>query len=98
MWKQVSYESRSLVRSRPADDQVSVIVDEEADFEVINVTGELVLGEEGIIHVTYKNVGEEAVKDATVRISSDDLFSTTDDQSFIRYCEDHNRGSTNRFI
>ena len=27
-------------------DQVSVIVDEEADFEVTNVTGELVLGEE----------------------------------------------------
>ncbi|ETA67091.1 cell surface protein possibly involved in adhesion with CARDB domain [Methanolobus tindarius DSM 2278] len=64
-------------------DQVSVIVDEEADFEVTNVTGELVLGEEGIIRVTYKNTGEEAVKDATVRISSDDPFSTTDDQSFI---------------
>ncbi|MBP1908757.1 COG1361 S-layer family protein [Methanolobus bombayensis] len=64
-------------------DQVSVIVDEEADFEVTNATGELVLGEEGIIRVVYKNVGEEAVKDATVRISADDPFSTTDDQSFI---------------
>ncbi|MDK2826415.1 hypothetical protein SAMN04488589_1423 [Methanolobus vulcani] len=64
-------------------DQVSVIVKKEADFDITNVTGELVLGQEGIIHVTYKNVGEEAVKDATVRISSADPFSTTDDQSFI---------------
>ncbi|SFM18123.1 hypothetical protein SAMN04488696_0221 [Methanolobus profundi] len=64
-------------------EELSVIVEDEADFEVVNVTGELEAGQEGLIYVTYKNTGEEAVKDATVRISSDDPFSTTDDQSFI---------------
>lgn len=64
-------------------EELSVIVDEEADFEVVNVTGDLVLGEEGILRVVYRNTGEEAVKDATVRISADEPFSTTDDQSFI---------------
>ncbi|WP_406656900.1 hypothetical protein V7O62_13695 [Methanolobus sp. ZRKC2] len=63
--------------------QISIVVEEEADFEIVNVTGQLEAGKEGLLYVVYKNVGEEAVKDATVRISADDPFSTTDDQSFI---------------
>ncbi|WP_406671305.1 hypothetical protein V7O67_06590 [Methanolobus sp. ZRKC4] len=62
---------------------ISVIVEDEADFEVVNVTGELEAGSEGLLRVVYKNTGEEAVKDATVRISAADPFSTTDDQSFL---------------
>ncbi|WP_319508184.1 hypothetical protein [uncultured Methanolobus sp.] len=62
---------------------ISIVVGEEADFEVVNVTGELEAGSEGLLRVVYKNTGEEAVKDATVRISSNDPFSTTDDQSFL---------------
>ncbi len=62
---------------------ISVIVEDEADFEVVNVTGELEAGSEGLLRVVYMNTGEEAVKDATVRISADDPFSTTDDQSFL---------------
>ncbi|WP_340818768.1 hypothetical protein [Methanolobus sp. WCC4] len=62
---------------------LTVVVEEEADFEVVNVTGELEAGSEGLLRVVYKNTGEEAVKDATVRISADDPFSTTDDQSFL---------------
>ncbi|WP_406659588.1 hypothetical protein V7O66_06975 [Methanolobus sp. ZRKC3] len=63
--------------------QISIIVEKEADFDVVNVTGDLEAGEEGLLRVVYKNVGEEEVKDATVRISADDPFSTTDDQSFL---------------
>ncbi|MDY0387598.1 MAG: hypothetical protein RBT65_10825 [Methanolobus sp.] len=62
---------------------ISVIVKDKADFEVVNVTGELEAGSEGLLHVVYKNTGEEAVKDATVRISAADPFSTTDDQAFL---------------
>lgn len=62
---------------------VPIKVEEEADFEVTNVTGELMAGEEGMLYVTYKNTGEMSVKDATVRISVADPFSTTDDQAYL---------------
>lgn len=62
---------------------LTIIVEDEADFEVTNVTGDLEAGNEALLRVVYKNTGEEAVKDATVRISADDPFSTTDDQSFL---------------
>ncbi|MBN2109752.1 MAG: hypothetical protein JW705_01500, partial [Methanosarcinaceae archaeon] len=63
--------------------QVFILVEDEADFEIVNVSGELEAGKDGLLRVVYRNSGEEAIKDATVRISADDPFSTTDDQSFI---------------
>lgn len=60
-----------------------VFVKEEADFEVTGVSGELRAGEEELLYVTFENTGELPVKDATVRISTADPFSTTDDQAFI---------------
>ncbi|WP_406658133.1 hypothetical protein V7O62_06185 [Methanolobus sp. ZRKC2] len=62
---------------------IDIVVKEAPEFEVVDVEGNLYAGEEGLLYVTYENTGEEAVKDATVRISADDPFSTTDDQSFI---------------
>jgi len=62
---------------------IEVQVKKEADFEVTNVTGDLYPGDGGLLYVTYKNIGEEPAKDATVRISASDPFSTTDDQAFI---------------
>jgi hypothetical protein len=50
---------------------------------VVNVTGKLYADEEGLLRVTYKNTGEMTAKDATVKISVDDPFSTTDDQAFL---------------
>jgi len=60
-----------------------VMVKDEADFEVVEISGNMVAGEESLLYVTYKNVGELPVTDATVRISVSDPFSTTDDQAFI---------------
>ncbi len=60
-----------------------VMVKDEADFEVVEISGNMVAGEESLLCVTYKNVGELPVTDATVRISASDPFSTTDDQAFI---------------
>jgi len=62
---------------------VMVQVKKEPYFEVTNVTGSLYPKEGGMLHVTYKNVGEEPAKDATVRLSASDPFSTTDDQAFL---------------
>jgi hypothetical protein len=36
-----------------------------------------------MLRVTYKNSGEEPAKDATVRVSAADPFSTTDDQAYL---------------
>mgnify|MGYP000725132825 CR=1 FL=1 len=62
---------------------IPISVKEEARFEVTDVSGELVADEEGLLSVTFKNVGDLPIKDATVRISASDPFSTTDDQAFI---------------
>ncbi len=62
---------------------IPVMVKDEADFEVVEISGNMVAGEESLLYVTYKNVGELPVTDATVRISVSDPFSTTDDQAFI---------------
>ena len=62
---------------------IPVMVKDEADFEVMDISGNMVAGEESLLYVTYKNVGELPVTDATVRISVSDPFSTTDDQAFI---------------
>jgi len=62
---------------------IYVEVKKEPFFEVANVTGNLYPDEGGILRVTYKNTGEEPAKDATVRLSASDPFSTTDDQAYL---------------
>jgi hypothetical protein len=62
---------------------IPVYVKKEAQFEVTNVSGQLAIGEEGMLHVTYTNTGNKPVKDAIVRISAADPFSTTDDQAYL---------------
>ncbi|WP_300607153.1 hypothetical protein [Methanohalophilus sp.] len=60
-----------------------IYVKDAAEFEVVNVSSHLVAGEEGMLYVTYTNIGEEVAEDATVRISAADPFSTTDDQAYL---------------
>ncbi|NPE29711.1 hypothetical protein HNV12_17470 [Methanococcoides sp. SA1] len=62
---------------------LDIFVKDEARFEVINVTGELYPDSESMVYVTYENTGDLPAKDATVRISAADPFSTTDDQAFL---------------
>lgn len=62
---------------------IEIEVKKEPYFEATNVTGDLYPGESGMIYVTYKNTGEEPAKDATVRVSAADPFSTTDDQAYL---------------
>ncbi|NPE28125.1 hypothetical protein HNV12_09150 [Methanococcoides sp. SA1] len=62
---------------------IPVYVEEEARFAVTNVTGMLYPNSESMLYVTYANTGNLPAKDAIVRISPADPFSTTDDQAFI---------------
>ncbi|RXA21301.1 hypothetical protein EQO05_02445 [Methanosarcina sp. MSH10X1] len=71
------YENKTQIET------IEIKVKEEPYFEVANVTGDLYPGEGGTLRVTYKNSGEEPAKDATVRVSAADPFSTTDDQAYL---------------
>jgi hypothetical protein len=62
---------------------IEIEVKKEPFFEATNVTADLYPDKSGMLEVTYKNTGEEPAKDATVRISAADPFSTTDDQAYL---------------
>jgi len=63
---------------------IPVTVKLEADFEITDAKAELSAGEkDGIIEVSYKNVGEERAEDAIARLSVFKPFSSTDDQAYI---------------
>jgi len=63
---------------------IPVVIKKESDFEITDVEAELSAGEkDGIIEVTYKNIGEEAADDAIARLSVFKPFSSTDDQAYI---------------
>jgi hypothetical protein len=63
---------------------ISINVKEQADFEITNTTGILSAGsKKEPIYATYKNIGEDPIKDAVARLSIFKPFSSTDDQAFI---------------
>ncbi len=64
--------------------RITVIVKRQADFEILNNSGELSAGiKKAPISATYKNIGEDPIKDAVARLSIFKPFSSTDDQAFI---------------
>ena len=62
---------------------IIIEVDSKADFDASDAIGTLHSGEENVISVTYSNTGDLPVKDAVVRISVIDPFSTSDDQAYL---------------
>lgn len=62
---------------------IEIKVKKEPYFEITEVKGELYPDKSGLLYVTYKNTGEEPARDATVRVSTGDPFSTTDDQAYL---------------
>jgi hypothetical protein len=63
---------------------IMVIIKRQADFEILNNSGELSAGDKKApISATYKNIGEDPIKDAVARLSIFKPFSSTDDQAFI---------------
>ncbi|MCL7412107.1 MAG: hypothetical protein M8353_00615 [ANME-2 cluster archaeon] len=62
---------------------VTIIVKPRASFSIENVTAHSRPGDQTVLSITYKNVGDETAQDAVGRISVVDPFSTTDDQAYI---------------
>jgi hypothetical protein len=63
---------------------IAIIVKKQADFEIAAAIGDLSAGSKKVpIEVTYRNMGEDPVKDAVARISIFKPFSSIDDQAFI---------------
>ena len=63
---------------------ITITVKKQADFEILNNSGVLSTGaKKAPISATYKNIGEDPIKDAVARLSIFKPFSSTDDQAFI---------------
>ena len=63
---------------------IVITVKQQADFEILNASGALSAGaKKASISATYKNIGEDPIKDAVARLSIFKPFSSTDDQAFI---------------
>ncbi|MFZ2471352.1 MAG: hypothetical protein WAW52_05345 [Methanothrix sp.] len=63
---------------------INIVVKQQADFEILNASGTLFVGaKKSPISATYKNIGEDPIKDAVARLSIFKPFSSTDDQAFI---------------
>jgi LPXTG-motif cell wall-anchored protein len=77
---QVSY----LYRKANQTFEIPVVIKRQADFKIIGTDASLAVGKnDGNIAVTYKNIGEEPAKEAVVRLSIFNPFSSIDDQAFI---------------
>ena len=63
---------------------IVINVKKQADFDITNASGTLSAGDKKAqISVTYKNIGEDPIRDAVARLSIFKPFSSTDDQAFI---------------
>ena len=63
---------------------ISIMVKQQADFEILNASAALFAGsKKAPISTTYKNIGEDPIRDAVARLSIFKPFSSTDDQAFI---------------
>jgi len=65
------------------DQTITIVVEKESDFEVIDVSSTLLVGGTGFLNVTYRNTGEEAAADATARISDMLPFTAVRNQKRI---------------
>lgn len=63
---------------------IPVVIKKKADFELVGANSTLAAGQKkGELKATYKNIGDDPVKDATARLSIFKPFSSTDDQAYI---------------
>jgi hypothetical protein len=63
--------------------EIFIIVREQADFEVTEVSGDLLPGKPGILSVTFQNIGEETASRATARLRLSDPLSSTDYTAYL---------------
>lgn len=66
---------------------LTIKVKNQADFEVVNTTGSLYQGSEGMIDIVIKNIGEEEARNAIAIINPSDPLSTTDGTAYLSTIE-----------
>lgn len=80
----VNYRTSYIYQKANQTAPISIVVKKQADFEIASAKGDLSAGtKKAPIEVTFKNIGEDPVKDAVARLSIFKPFSSTDDQAFI---------------
>ncbi len=62
---------------------LKIKVKNQADFEIVNTTGSLSPGREGMIEIAIKNTGEEEARNVKAIINPADPLSTTDSMAFL---------------
>jgi hypothetical protein len=62
---------------------LKIKVKDKADFEIVNTTGSLSPGGEGVINIEIKNTGEEEARNVKAIINPSDPLSTTDSTAFL---------------
>jgi hypothetical protein len=69
---------------------LTIKVKNQADFEILNTTGSLYQGKDGIIDIAIKNTGEEEARNAIAIINPSDPLSTTDGTAYLSTIEPGN--------
>jgi hypothetical protein len=67
--------------------EIIIIVKEQADFEVTEITSDLLPGKSGILSITFHNTGEETASRASARLRLSDPLSSTDYTAFLGHME-----------
>ncbi|RNI11904.1 hypothetical protein EFE42_09775 [Methanohalophilus sp. RSK] len=62
---------------------LKIIVNKQADFEIVKTTGSLYPGGEEVIEITVMNTGEEEAREVKLIVNPSDPLSTTDDMAYL---------------
>lgn len=62
---------------------LKIKVKNQADFEIVNTTGSIYPGGEGVVQIEIKNTGEEEARNVKAIINPSDPLSTTDSMAFL---------------
>ncbi|WP_052722970.1 COG1361 S-layer family protein [Methanosarcina lacustris] len=62
---------------------LKIKVKNQADFEIVNTTGIIYPGGEGVVQIEIKNTGEEEARNVKAIINPSDPLSTTDSMAFL---------------
>ncbi len=80
----VNYRASYIYQKANQTIPLDINVKKQADFNITQARGDLKAGaKKGAVDVTYKNIGDETIRDAVARLSIFKPFSSTDDQAFI---------------
>ena len=80
----VNYRESYVYQKANQSVPIIITVKKEADFEILNASGILSAGtKKEEVSATYRNIGEDPIRDAVARLSIFKPFSSTDDQAFI---------------